>query len=93
VVLAGFDRPSISAFRGLLGAAHWGLASQLASLDMWLNGDRSPIGLKRRAGRGLRALMTRPAALVALFLLTLPYSFLARKLNRASHIVVVARRR
>jgi SAM-dependent methyltransferase len=92
VLAAGFERPDIFAGRGVLGGAHGGLYFPLLSVHLWLNGGRSVGALKRLASGAFQTFVNTPAALIGMFVLTLPYSILSRRLNRATQLFVVAGR-
>ena len=94
---AGFENPQVVTLPGPLGAAHNELLFILISLLMALRQDSDGSRLGRRLRSGVRSALTKtvsrnPVALALLFLATLPYSWTARVLNRATQVVVVARK-
>jgi SAM-dependent methyltransferase len=89
---AGFERPHVFTPRGHLGATHNGLLCGMASLHFWLAGDGPQTTLQSWAATVLDRLAVNPRAVVSLFVLTLPYSWLIRALNRGTQMIVVAHR-
>jgi SAM-dependent methyltransferase len=89
---SGFAQPLIFTPRGRLGAAHNGLLCGLASTHFWLGGDGAPNAVQRYARGALERLATRPAAVISLFLVTLPFSCLLRLVGRGTQMMVVARK-
>ncbi len=92
VVDTGFERPDIFAPAGNLGAVHMGLVCFLSSLAMSMRDRvfRSEDGERRVAT--VMTILGRPILIVLLFLVLLPYSWMARALNRGTTMVVVARK-
>lgn len=86
----GFADVRIGTPRGPLGATNQEFAAALLSLGMALHA--APGSRRARLGRAVASTTGRPAALVALFLLTWPLSVGVRALGRGTQMVAMARR-
>jgi SAM-dependent methyltransferase len=89
---AGFEKAYAFSMRGRLGATHNELLFTIMNLHMWLTGDHPPGRLRRVGLRAIESIATKPLAIIPIFLLTLPYSWLVTVLNRGTQLTVVARK-
>lgn len=90
--LAGFSESRVFSPRGRLGAMHNEILWVISSVSMWLGTDPAERRVRRQAKRVVTAAATNPVAIVSFFVVTLPLSILARKLNRGSQMFAVARK-